>query len=428
MTTPQNPHNDLQHLRDRYAREAGAGAGVPRPAVPSQPPQVNNPVPPRRVEQPALNYRDQVDPFAGMSDEDVVFETGGPGVPDEWSRNAQPAPERHEPQFAPPSEGQPMFRDEQPTSSAHWSDKMNDDDDYRVRSKRDRPQHGWRRFAAETLRLPVSKSKAEMEYDRLIAMTNRSLLGPKVIGVMGGKGGVGKTTTALSIASTIAETRSKPVVAITLDYNSTLALRTKSVSEPARGNVSILEFATDTTIRTPNDIAGCMRNNKHRLSVLGTGLNPVRHDQLNGEQFSHALRVLKSQYEIIVIDFGNTPNSSAYWEALRSLDALILVTSTENDSMQGTRTIEEIARESGLTDLMDERTLMVVNHRTSAEPKVDIEHFVARQQAVSRREVIFFPWDDHLSESGPIDLDLVSKSNRFQIIKAAAIIMTRLPA
>lgn len=267
-----------------------------------------------------------------------------------------------------------------------------------------------------------------MEHDRLVSMTSRSLLGPKIIGVMGGKGGVGKTTVALSVSSVIAETRSKPVVAVTLDYNSTLALRTKSVSEPARGNVSILEFATDKTIRTPNDIAGCMRNNKHRLSVLGTGLNPVRHDQLEGHQLDYALRMLKSQYEVIVIDFGNTPNSGSYWEALRSLDALVLVTSTENDSMQGVRTTEDMARESGLTDLMDERTLMIVNHRTSAHPKVDIEHFVARQQAVSRREVISLPWDDHLSESGPIDLDLVSKTNRFQLIKAAAIIMSRLPA
>lgn len=423
MTTPQNSSNDFRNLRNRYA--SGGNTGVPRPQTSHRPVEQYATEPPV-AQPPELNYNDQTDPFAGMSDSDVVFDAGAADIPSEWSASGPAAPSQgHAPQFGQVDHA-PQHRETY--SSSYGPDTVSGEDDYRVRSKKDRPKQGWRRFVSDTLRVPISKSKAEMEYDRRISMINRSLLDQKVIGVMGGKGGVGKTTATLALASTIAEIRSKPVVAITLDYNSTLAMRTKAVSNPARGDVSILDFATDKTIRHSNDIAGCMRDNKHRLSVLGTGLNPVNHDQLTDTQLAYALTKLKTRYELIFVDFGNTPNTSAFWEALKSLDALILVTSTENDSMQGTRLVENIARETGLTDLLDERTLMVINHRTPADPKVDIDHFVSRMQSVAHREIIDLPWDDHLSESGPIDLDLMSKPVRHQLILAAAITMNRLPA
>ena len=203
-----------------------------------------------------------------------------------------------------------------PSYSRTDSDDFTRDDDYRVNTKRDRPQMGVRAVLANKFGIPVGKGKAELEYDHLITRINRGLRNPKVIGVLGGKGGVGKTTSAMVLASTLAQHRSKPVVAVTLDYNDTLALRTKAVADAPRGNLSILDFATDATIRTPNDVAGCMRNNKHRLSVLGTGLSALKHEVLTPEQFLRGLDILKRNYELIVVDFGNAPNTETYWTCL----------------------------------------------------------------------------------------------------------------
>jgi len=308
------------------------------------------------------------------------------------------------------------------------TDDYSREDDYRVNTKRDLPQQGFRSVLANKFGIPIGKGKAELEYDHLVTRINRGLRNPKVIGVLGGKGGVGKTTSAMVLASTLAVHRSKPVVAVTLDYNDTLALRTKAVADAPRGNLSILDFATDQTIRTPNDVAGCMRNNKHRLSVLGTGISALRHEILTPEQYLYALQTLKSNYELIIVDFGNTPNTEAYWTALSSLDAMVLVTSTENDSLQGSRRVEEIARDAGLLELMDQRTTVLVNHRSSAEPKVNLDTFVNRMHSVKAREVLDIPWDDHLSESGPVDLDLLSKPTRYQYVRAAALVVSSLPA
>lgn len=431
MTTPQNPSTgpDLDTLRNRYgASPAGA---VPRPQVPQAPAPIapQAPVAPAAgTETPPLPTTDHEDPF-GTLDEDVQFHEVFDNTPPEWKDTPEPTREQgplfdaHAPTApSPAAPSAPVF------SSSDSIDPYGQDDDYRRGVKKDTPKQGWRAFVANTLRIPVGKGKAELEYDNLITLINRSLLAPKVIGVVGGKGGVGKTTTVMALASTLASIRSKPVVAITLDYNSTLALRTKEVSAPARGEVSLYKFATDPTIVSPNDIAGCMRNNKHRLSVLGAGLNPLAHETLTPEQFHHALNRLKTQYELVVIDFGNTPNSEAYWEALKTLDFLVMVTSTENDSMQGTRLIENMAREIGLTDLLTRRTMEIVNHRSPADPKVDLDHFVGRVQSAAHREIIEIPWDDHFSESGPVDLDLIAKETRYQFIRAAAITVTNLPA
>lgn len=398
MTTPSG-NSDLDRLRARYSSPA---LPTPAPAAPPVEPEVDETV--VRVE---------------------------PTVPAQWADT--------------PKTRRPLALDE-PTFSDDFDDTQSsrsrqrlayddDEDDFRtgsddfsVNTKRDRPQQGVRKFLSNTLHLPVGKSQKEQDYDALIARIGRSMLSPKIIGVYGGKGGIGKTSITQVLGSTLAQYQSKSVVAITLDYNSTLSLRTKSVSPPARGDVSIIDMATDNTIRVKNDITACMRVNKHLLNVLGTGLNPLHHEILTPEQYFAAIGKLKECYEYIIVDFGNTPNTASFWTALKSLDALVLVTSTENDSMRGTKVVEAMVKEAGLHELLEERTIVLVNHRSSADPKVDLDTFVGRMHAVKRREVLDIPWDDHLSESGPVDLDLLSKPTRYQFIRAAALIVSCLPA
>lgn len=404
VTTPQKPPSSggIEQLRARYVAPASAAATPPQVSPPQEAP-VPEPYDP--------NAQRNADPYGVHQRQ----------TPSQWAG----APQQVMPSAEESADVQ--FHPVTPSYSSFDNDDYSRDDDYRVNSKRDRPQMGLRAFLANRLHVPVGKGKAELEYDALIARINRSLLAPKVIGVLGGKGGVGKTSTVMALASTLSEHRSKPVVAITLDYNDTLSLRTKAVSSPARGNLSLLDFSIDRSIRTPNDVASCMKVNKHRLSVLGTGINALRHEVLTPEQYLNALDILKRNYELIVVDFGNAPNTDTFWTSLESLDAMVLVTSTENDSLQGTKRVEDVARDAGLLDLMDKQTTILVNHRTPADPKVDLDHFVGRMHAVKDREVLGIPWDDHISESGPVDLDLLAGPTRYQYVRAAALVVTSLP-
>lgn len=430
---PGSSSGNLNDLRARY----DGGASNPAQSV-----QVPLPRAPR-TDIPYAASADSIefhpvdnddDPFQG-DDDSVIY--GGPQVPDQWGEGSSQRPSYDSgPSFRSaqprsPSDGyQPPRAPSKPSRTGFHdydddADKYAGSDNYLVRSKKSKPNFGWRGFVANRLGIPVPKDKYERTHDQYVSIINRSLLSPKVIGFIGGKGGVGKTTTLMAVASTIAEIRSKPVVAVSLDYNTTLAARTRSVSAPARGDVTLLEFATDHTIRTPNDMAGCMRVNRERLSVLGMGLDPVKHDVLTTEQYERALAMLMSPYELIFVDFGNIPNSDAYWAALKSLDAMVIVTSTENDSLHGARMVESMTRAAGLTELLN-HTSIIINRRSPAEPKVDLKTFVSKAQSVSSREVVGVPWDDHLAESGPISLDLLSKRTRRRMLLASAAVMSSL--
>jgi len=302
------------------------------------------------------------------------------------------------------------------------------EDDYRAKSgtKNALPSIGWRKVAARTFHLPVGKSEKEKEVDSRVSDIRRSLLNPKVVGFLGGKGGVGKTTTAAAIASMVAIHRPKSVCIVTLDYNSTLSLRTKSSTGAARPGINLKSFA-DPSIEGPQEVAACFDYNVHRLSVMGTGLNPLEPNALTSQQFREDIRKLKRDFDIVFIDFGNSP-TDVYWEAIRALDVMVLVSSTESDSMAATRAVEGQIREVGMGDKVDTRTVSIINHRSSADPLADLDRYAQNNRgALQRREVVEIPWDSHLSESGPIDLDLVGKSTYRQLMLAAAVVMRTLP-
>lgn len=428
MTMPPNAPReesaDLQFLRKRYTPGAGEDVAVP-PRPVSAPPT-------RDASESALTgvQRRAAPP--------PTSERGG-HTPLEWTDSGHSAPLR--PATSTPPLATDAYDDYEEDFEFdegdsypeidHRSDVVNDSvgyDDYRVRSKRDAPTQGVRKFLFDTLHLPVSKSRKEQEQDRLVAMMRKSLLSPKIIGVIGGKGGVGKTSSVMTIASMMAKYRSGNIAAVTLDYNSTLALRTRKVSDAARSDMSLLEFATDRSLSSSSQIIKCFQVNRQGLYVLGTGLNPISHDVLNAAQYRRAMNMLRKVFDIVFVDYGNIPNNDVFWESLNSLDALVLVTSTENDSLQGIRLAESTVREAGRADLLADHTTMFVNYRSPAAPKVDLDNFVGKMQAVGNREVLEVPWDDHLSEGGPVDIDLLSKPVKYQLLRGAAIVAASLPS
>lgn len=311
--------------------------------------------------------------------------------------------------------------------SGSFDDYGAEPDSFIAGAKQALPSTGWRRFAARTLHLPVGKSAKEVETDGWIATMRRPLLSSKLIGVIGGKGGVGKTSIGVAIASMLSVYRSKAVCIVTLDYNNTLGQRTRSRDGAARPGVNLHEFATDPGVETPQEVSGCMDANAHRLNVLGTGLNALKPNAMTPQQFNDALAKLKRNYELVFVDFGNSP-TDVYWQAIASLDEMILVSSTESDAMRTSRELEAQIREAGMSELVDQATVGVLNHRSSADPRADLTKYVGHRGALNRREVVEVPWDAHLSESGTVNLELLDKMTYRQVMLAAAAVMATLPA
>jgi MinD-like ATPase involved in chromosome partitioning or flagellar assembly len=84
-------------------------------------------------------------------------------------------------------------------------------------------------------------------------------------------------------------------------------------------------------------------------------------------------------------------------------------------------------RARGLTEL-HKRTIVLINHQSPAQPYLDLDETVNHFRNNESLEVSEIPWDDHLAEAGPINLDLLNKATRRQFVKVAARLVDSLPA
>lgn len=425
MTNPQ-PEDRAAALRARYNLKPQSAAKTPpaAPNIPVGPEQSYVPVPNEWDDRPAVEPRRAAPVDIHDARADVPQQVRAPQV-----RPPQSAPAHRAPQ-TPSVSGHSSGAHSRVTydDDIDYSSTTRGESDYIVSARHEKPQQGVRKFLANTLHLPVRKSKAEIAWDGWVSDISRSVLEAKVIGVIGGKGGVGKTTSAMVLASVIAKYRAKPVCLITFDHNHTLALRTKTVTDAARGAQSLADFVSDPDIIRVSPeraarVARYMKSNPQRLNVLGTGVDALHRQVLTAKDYTTALEILKGVYEIVVVDFG-PPSTESYWAALESLNALVMVTSAENDSMRGVAQVETYVRESGLTNLIDHGTIDLVCRRNAAAPKVNLQTYVHNAHT-KHRDVLEIPYDEHLSESGPIDLDLMNKNTIYQYTVAAKLVMDR---
>ena len=286
--------------------------------------------------------------------------------------------------------------------------------------RKEGPTQGWR-GALNRIHIPIRKSVAEQAYDQDIATINRTFRYSKTIGVAAFKGGVGKTTCALSLASTVAEHRTKgEVVAVDTDDRGSLARRVHGEQTS-----DIQRFAHDPDLRTPNEVKSHMMSNSHRLAILGSNQSP-RANGLKPEEYIRAQEILQSTHLFVFVDMDTSAASPAYETIMHSLDALVLVTATSIDSAEAGRSMREWLRARNLHDLAA-HTLVLINHQSPAKPFLDLESTASYYQNNENCPVLEIPWDPHLAEASSVNLDLLDKGTRRQFVRASATLIGMLP-
>jgi MinD-like ATPase involved in chromosome partitioning or flagellar assembly len=309
-----------------------------------------------------------------------------------------------------------------PRSGDHFTPDRGIDAGFTNRSqRREGPQQGWR-GALHRLHIPITKGDAEIDYDLDIAKINKVIRYAKVIGFASPKGGVGKTVCAMAVGSSIAAHRQNGgVVAIDTDHSGSLARR---VAGDQRSHIK--RFVSDENLSSANDVVSHMQSNHHRLSVLGSSWEPLE-KPLTPDDYLRALKVLQAGHLFTVVDMDTSAASPAYETIMRSLDALVIVTATSLDSAKASQDMLNWMRARGLTEL-HKRTVVLINHQSPAKPYLDLDETVNHFRNNESLEVSEIPWDDHLAEAGPINLDLLNKATRRQFVKVAARLVDSLPA
>lgn len=325
--------------------------------------------------------------------------------PDDDFPRSRPAPHQYQQQhqpWAPPPQQHPPYPHPPPGPPP-----------------RPRPARGWRRLVlSATLGLvnlgPSPAEREEAAYEAAIrSMPN----GSYKVGVLG-KGGVGKTTVAASVGSVFAALRrADHVVAVDAD---TAFGRLGSRIDP-RATSSYWDLAADQSMQSFADISSRVGANAAGLYVLIGEPAAGGRRTLDAALYREAALRLDRHFTISIIDCGSTMDSPVTQEALRDLDALIVVSSPWADGAGAAAKTMEWLADRGQGGLL-QRTVVVLNdsdgHADKRTRSALTAQFVQHGQAV-----VEVPFDPHLRPGGVIDLTSeMAPATRRRFLQIAAIV------
>lgn len=295
----------------------------------------------------------------------------------------------------------------------------------RIGVRTEGPQRGWRAFA-NRFGLNLSKGADEIHYDRCVAQIQRTLRGPKTIAVLSGKGAGGKTTTALNMGATMAtHQRGLKIVAASIDPLGNITDRTRGVnSQPPR---SVASLASDPNLNRDSDVSSYLLTDKSGLRVLGSS-SADGAGFLTPEKLERALSVLRDYFNITVVDFGLNIDSPVFHKGLALADQLVLTAATTADSIDELHVLINTLKRFGgkYIDLLH-GAVVVFTQTRPGKAHIDVSAERARIVDAYSMPVITIPFDTHISEGGPMSLDLVDRTTQLPYVWLAAEVMSKLP-
>lgn len=405
-----------------------AASPQPTPPPPEQPPytpqQQGMSVPPQH--RPAQLPQQQLPPQPAQLP---------PQMP-QAAPQAQATPQQFVPQPpAPPPPRIPARQSQQRMATGTWSapprSTMTADEarSERIGGRVERAQRGWRATVNRVLHTKLSKGADEIEYDRRVTQIQRAFRGCKVIGVVSGKGSSGKTSVALNVGSTIAsKQRGAKVVALSIDPLGNISERVRQVNDQAPSSVMSLAAESDDKLRSAPVVSTYLQTDHSGLRVLGSSICDGS-DFLTPEGLDRVLDALQEQFNLIILDFGLNIDSPSYHAGLQAVDQLVLAASTTPDSIDELHQLIKTLRAFGgkYTDLIPGAVVVFSQGRPG---KTNINISAERQKFTDAygTPVITIPFDEHISEGGPMGLHLMDEETQVRYVWLASEVMSRLPA
>jgi MinD-like ATPase involved in chromosome partitioning or flagellar assembly len=244
----------------------------------------------------------------------------------------------------------------------------------------------------------LGPSAAQRRQAELAAVVRIPLPGHLKIGVLG-KGGVGKTSVAASVGSIFAEQRPADRV-VAIDADTAFGRLASRIDPTVHG--SYWEVANDRNLQTFADLRGRVGNNACGLYVLAGEPATTRKRVLDPAVYREAARRLDRHFTITIVDCGSTMDAPVTQEALRDLDALIVVSSPWADGASAAAQTMEWLANHGRTELL-RRTVLVLNDSDGHSDK-KTRASLAYQFTSRGQVVVEVPFDPHLRPGGVIDV------------------------
>ncbi len=294
-----------------------------------------------------------------------------------------------------------------------------------VGSRKLPPGHGWRKwlYLLTFKQLNLGLSPAEIAYAEMVETIRQPIRGDYKIGVASLKGGVGKTTTTVTLGSVFAQHRKGDRV-VALDGNPDFGNLVSRV--PRQTNTTVKDLLADEDLSRYGDVRHHTSQNVHGLEVVAGERDLAQSERFSMSEYERVMAVLQRHYSLIFTDCGTGLINEAMDGVLKTANALILVSSVTVDGARAASANIEWLTIHGYQHLVS-RAVVILNNNKQGKTTANIEqlkeHFSPHVRAVH-----VIPFDDHLAEGGEVNLKLLKQSTLRAFEELAELIATDFPS
>jgi MinD-like ATPase involved in chromosome partitioning or flagellar assembly len=271
---------------------------------------------------------------------------------------------------------------------------------------------GWRKL------LKLEESADERRVRELKETIDTPLRGTHSVVVLGGKGGAGKTTTAVGIGSMLARWRNDKVVAI--DGNPDVGANLAERIDPTAASSYREVLAAESLERYGDMRSHVGQSRSSGLDVLSANRDVSDRKLLDSKTYLATHERLLRFYSVVVTDCGTNVEHPVSKGVLTNANSIVIVASAARDSAQAAGRVMDWLSENGYRELLA-RSVVVLNDATGRADRKLINDLVASfARRVGDDRVFVLPYDPHIGTAGVVDIDYLKPATQRRFLEIAA--------
>ena len=285
-------------------------------------------------------------------------------------------------------------------------------------------KEGWRGWTNTVLRTKLGPGGAEQRNRHRRTRIQRPLDTHRTMAVVDLKGGATKTTLTYHLAATYGRIRGGNILAGEVNENQgTLAER----AMPGTHERTTLDLIRnlDTVTRHTGDLVRFVRpQGDDRIHVLASPPEGADRSRVDGTSVKAAVEVLRSLYNLILLDTGNSAQASTWQAAVEVADSLVFVAQNKEDDCRLLEATVEAVTAQGQAAKLARSILVVTN--TAHPNRERLARLTAYAGAIGLAATITVPFDPSLQEGRAFDYDALNPATRTAYEEATAALTDQL--